>query len=121
MLARITWATCAALLILAADARAQPYPARPITMVVPFPAGGPTDTIARVVAERMRVSLGQPLIIENVTGADGEHRCRARSPCYPGRLHAELRDMEHARRQRCRSRAILRCGQRLHARRARQR
>ncbi len=71
MLARITWATCAALLILAADARAQPYPARPITMVVPFPAGGPTDTIARVVAERMRVSLGQPLIIENVTGADG--------------------------------------------------
>ena len=71
MLARITWATCAALLILAADARAQPYPARPITMVVPFPAGGPTDTIARVVAERMGVSLGQPLIIENVTGADG--------------------------------------------------
>ena len=57
MLARTTWATCAALLILAADARAQPYPARPITMVVPFPAGGPTDTIARVVAERMRAHL----------------------------------------------------------------
>ena len=47
----------------------QAYPTRPITMVVPFPAGGPTDTVGRIVAERMRVSLGQPIIIENVTGA----------------------------------------------------
>src|SRR5271155_3467638 len=52
-------------------AGAQPYPARPITMVVPFAAGGPTDTITRIVGERMRVSLGQTVIIENVTGADG--------------------------------------------------
>jgi tripartite-type tricarboxylate transporter receptor subunit TctC len=52
-------------------ARAQTYPSRPITMNVPFAAGGPTDTIARIVSERMRVSLGQPVIIENVTGADG--------------------------------------------------
>src|SRR5277367_1912703 len=52
-------------------AGAQPYPARPITMVVPFAAGGPTDTITRIVAERMRTSLGQTVIIENVTGADG--------------------------------------------------
>jgi tripartite-type tricarboxylate transporter receptor subunit TctC len=50
---------------------AQAYPTRPITMVVPFPAGGPTDTVGRIVAERMRVSLGQPVIIENVTGAGG--------------------------------------------------
>jgi tripartite-type tricarboxylate transporter receptor subunit TctC len=50
---------------------AQAYPTRPITMVVPFPAGGPTDTVGRIVAERMRVSLGQPIIIENVTGAGG--------------------------------------------------
>jgi len=49
----------------------QAYPTRPITMVVPFPAGGPTDTVGRIVAERMRVSLGQPIIIENVTGAGG--------------------------------------------------
>src|SRR5262249_48969506 len=52
-------------------ARAQAYPARPITMVVPFAAGGPTDTIARVIADGMRVPLGQPVIIENVTGAAG--------------------------------------------------
>jgi tripartite-type tricarboxylate transporter receptor subunit TctC len=52
-------------------ADAQTYPTRPITMVVPFAAGGPTDTITRIVAERMRASLGQTVIIENVTGADG--------------------------------------------------
>ena len=50
-------------------AHAQGYPSHPITMIVPFPAGGPTDTLARVLGERMRVSLGQPVIIETVTGA----------------------------------------------------
>lgn len=52
-------------------AMAQIYPSRPITIVVPFPAGGPTDAVARVVADRMRRSLGQPVIIENVVGASG--------------------------------------------------
>src|SRR5262245_2948902 len=52
-------------------AAAQVYPARPITMIVPFAAGGPTDTIGRIMGERMRASLGQPVIIENVTGAAG--------------------------------------------------
>jgi len=52
-------------------APAQVYPSRPITMVVPFAAGGPTDVIGRIVAEGMRASLGQPIIIENVTGAGG--------------------------------------------------
>jgi tripartite-type tricarboxylate transporter receptor subunit TctC len=52
-------------------ARAQAYPSRPITIVLPFAAGGPTDTLSRIVAEGMRVSLGQPVIIENVTGAAG--------------------------------------------------
>jgi len=47
------------------------YPSRPITMVVPFPAGGPSDVVARIVAERMRSSLGQPVVVENVTGAGG--------------------------------------------------
>jgi tripartite-type tricarboxylate transporter receptor subunit TctC len=65
----------AALLVIACAggpaADAQTYPTRPITMVVPFAAGGPTDTITRIVAERMRSSLGQTVIIENVTGADG--------------------------------------------------
>jgi tripartite-type tricarboxylate transporter receptor subunit TctC len=50
---------------------AQAYPMKPITMIVPFAAGGATDVIARIVAGRMRISLGQPVIIENVTGANG--------------------------------------------------
>src|SRR5471032_2998710 len=50
---------------------AQVYPSKPITMIVPFAAGGPTDTIGRIVSERMRASLGQSIIIENVTGASG--------------------------------------------------
>src|SRR3954464_7583789 len=53
------------------DARAQDFPSRPITMVVPWPPGGPSDAPARVIAERMAVSLGQPVIVENVTGASG--------------------------------------------------
>jgi tripartite-type tricarboxylate transporter receptor subunit TctC len=52
-------------------ATAQTYPSRPITMIVPFAAGGGTDVIGRVLAERMRGSLGQSVIIENVGGADG--------------------------------------------------
>jgi tripartite-type tricarboxylate transporter receptor subunit TctC len=56
---------------LSRSATAQTYPTRPITMIVPFAAGGAGDTIARSVAERMRGPLGQSIIIENVTGADG--------------------------------------------------
>ena len=51
--------------------RAQAYPTRPITIVVPFPAGGPTDTLARILTERMRGALGQAVIVENPTGAGG--------------------------------------------------
>lgn len=50
---------------------AQTYPSRTITVVVPFPAGGPTDALARIVANRMHQALGQPVIIENVVGASG--------------------------------------------------
>ena len=52
-------------------ARAQAYPTRPITMIVPFAAGGSADLVGRVVAERMRRSLRQPVIVENISGADG--------------------------------------------------
>ena len=52
-------------------ANAQGYPTRPITMVVPFAAGGPVDTYARILSERMRASLGQPVLVENVAGAGG--------------------------------------------------
>ena len=54
-----------------ADAAAQAYPSRPITIVVPFPPGGQVDTMARILLDRMRTSLGQPIIIENVGGASG--------------------------------------------------
>jgi tripartite-type tricarboxylate transporter receptor subunit TctC len=50
---------------------AETYPAHPITMVVPFPAGGPTDTLARILADRMTSSHGQSIVIENVSGASG--------------------------------------------------
>jgi tripartite-type tricarboxylate transporter receptor subunit TctC len=50
---------------------AQTYPSRPITIVDPFPAGGPVDTVGRILAERMRTSLGRPLTVENVAGAGG--------------------------------------------------
>ena len=59
------------LLAAIASAAAQPYPSRPITMVVPFGAGGPTDALARIVAQRMSVPLGQTVLVENVTGASG--------------------------------------------------
>ena len=57
--------------VVSRGARAQVYPSRPITIIEPFAAGGPLDTIGRILAERMRVSLGQPVIIENVAGASG--------------------------------------------------
>ena len=52
-------------------ANAQSYPSRQITLVVPFPPGGSTDAAARIMAERMRASLGQPVIVENIGGAGG--------------------------------------------------
>jgi tripartite-type tricarboxylate transporter receptor subunit TctC len=52
-------------------AAAENYPSHPITIVLPFSAGGPTDTLARIIGARMQVALGQPVIIENVTGAAG--------------------------------------------------
>src|SRR3981189_1929584 len=53
------------------SARAETYPSRPITLIVPFAAGGPTDVLARILAEHMRTTLGQTVVIENVTGASG--------------------------------------------------
>src|ERR1700694_5121432 len=53
------------------DAQAQAYPTRSITVVVPFPAGGPSDVVARIVTEHMGRTLGQTLVIENIGGAGG--------------------------------------------------
>jgi tripartite-type tricarboxylate transporter receptor subunit TctC len=64
-------AGAATLPALSRSAEAQAYPTRPITMVVPYPAGASIDPVGRVLAEGMRGSLGQPIIIENVSGGDG--------------------------------------------------
>ena len=61
----------AALSAMSRVARAQAYPARPITMIVPIAAGSSSDVSGRLVAERMGTALGQPIIVENVPGADG--------------------------------------------------
>ncbi len=71
--------------------QAQSYPARPITVVVPFPAGGPSDVVARIVTEQMGKILGQKLVIENVGGAGGTHRQRPGGGGCAGRLHAARR------------------------------
>ena len=69
----ITLAAAATLLALLTDGgtAATDFPSRPITLIVPFPAGGPSDTIARIIAGRMRASLGQPIIVEDISGAGG--------------------------------------------------
>ena len=64
-------ASAAALAAVSQIAGAQSYPTRPITMIVSFPAGGGSDAVGRILAENMRVSLGQPVVIENVSGAGG--------------------------------------------------
>jgi tripartite-type tricarboxylate transporter receptor subunit TctC len=68
---RAVLAAFAASLALGGDARADSFPSHPITIVVPFSAGGPTDAMARILSERMHTRLGQTILIENVTGAAG--------------------------------------------------
>src|SRR5215216_7094085 len=59
------------LLALGGSAVAQNFPSRPITIIVPFSAGGPSDAMARILGERMKVTLGETVLVENVTGAGG--------------------------------------------------
>ena len=67
LLAAALLACCGA----AGPAHAQSYPSRPITIVVPYPAGGVTDNLVRLLAERMKNSLGQSIVIENIGGGGG--------------------------------------------------
>src|ERR1700723_2725929 len=64
-------AVAAALVATTGPAKAEDYPSRPITIVIGFAPGGPTDTLARILAERMKASLGQPIIVESMVGAGG--------------------------------------------------
>src|ERR1700687_2134332 len=79
------------------NAWAQTYPSRPITMVVPYAPGGASDVIGRVMAERMKSSLGQPVIVENVPGAAGTiavgRVARAAPDGYTLSLHARGRSL----------------------------
>ncbi len=67
----LTFFAATVMAMLSGLAQAQTYPNRPITMIVPFAAGGPTDIVARIMAEHMGRSLGQTVIVENVAGAGG--------------------------------------------------
>jgi tripartite-type tricarboxylate transporter receptor subunit TctC len=81
-------AGAAALPAVSRIASAQVYPTRPITMIVPFAAGGPTDVVARIIAERARISLGQTLVVENVGGRRFRHTgigTRSVDDCMRGR------------------------------------
>jgi tripartite-type tricarboxylate transporter receptor subunit TctC len=68
---RTVLAALIATLVFGVSARADNFPSRPITIMVPFAAGGPSDAMARILGDRMKTVLGQPLVIENVTGAGG--------------------------------------------------
>src|ERR1044071_9924795 len=68
---RVFAAAFTALSVSLGAAVAQDYPARPITMIIPFAAGGPTDVLGRVVAAKMSETLGQQIVVENATGAGG--------------------------------------------------
>lgn len=71
MLKKIIGIALTGMLALTANAFAQDYPNRPVTLVVPFAAGGPQDTLGRIIAQRMGEVLGQQIVIENVGGAGG--------------------------------------------------
>src|SRR5262249_61111025 len=80
-----------ALLATSLGAAAQSFPARPVTMIVPFPAAGPADVLARVLNDRMRGSLGQSVIVGNVRGGAGDNPGGPRGAPTPPRATRVLR------------------------------
>ena len=89
-----------ATLALASNAFAENFPSRPITVVVPFAAGGPSDAMMRILGERMRAALGQAVLVENTTWRRRLDRRRPRRARGAGRLYGRLRSPRHPRRQR---------------------
>jgi len=111
-------AAIAVLVAIVGAAEAQPYPSRPITMIAPFPAGGPSDALARVLSEPLRAALGQPIVIENVAGAGGNigigRLARARPMAIPsasvsGALTSSMPSPTRCRTTCCTISSPLRC------------
>ena len=86
----------AALLALPGCRDAQDYPTRPVTMVIPFAAGGPTDVLGRVVAARMSEILGQQVVVENVGGAGGMTGAKRVATAAPDGYQMRARHGRHA-------------------------
>src|SRR5260221_9461279 len=82
-ISRFAAAALLASLLASGSAAAQPYPNRPITLVVPFPPGGATDAIARTIQDSMSQSLGQQIVIENIGGDRGEIEAAPAAPAAP--------------------------------------
>ena len=117
---RLTTVAIAAV-IAAAPALAQDYPTAPITIVVPFAAGGPTDTVTRLVAEPMSKDLGQQVVVENVGGAGGTLGASRVAKARSRRLHAAAAPHRHGDGADALPQARLRPAQRLRVDRPRHR
>src|ERR1700748_3911964 len=74
MTLRLFVAVLLAAFSLTAPSRAETYPSHPVTVVVPFSAGGPSDAMMRILGERMKLSFGEAILVENTTGAGGSVR-----------------------------------------------
>ena len=109
-----------ALALLATSAGAQTYPAKPITIVVPFAAGSGTNLITRIVAQQLSVVFNQSVVVENKAGARSAGTCHLRRACRARRLHAADGDQLDALGQSASVQvAVLRSGEGFHAGRAR--
>ena len=90
----------ATIFALAAPAHAQDWPQRPVTIVVPFAAGGSADLLARILQQHMQVKFGVPFVVENRSGAGGSIGTGVVAKAASRRLHAVVGDLERQRHQR---------------------
>ena len=93
-------ATCLVLLSGLTPNAASAYPTRPVTLVLGFAPGGPSDVMARIFSKRLEQALGQPVVIENRSGAGGNIAGEMVARATSRRLHAPARQFRHPRRQR---------------------
>jgi len=94
----------AVLAVLATAASAQQFPSKPIRIIVPFPAGGTTDIVARLVGQRMQESMGQPVLIENQGGAGGTIGAANTAKAAPDGYTLLMHNVDLQHRQRLRRR-----------------